>query len=81
MAPKDKNVLMCLSQPHFLKEKEGSVTVSNFVSTFEQKVVVGQWHLVVCFWRAFRRKGFTAVLFPRLDSFPGAFPWVILIGF
>lgn len=54
MAPKDKNVLMCLSQPHFLKEKEGSVTVSNFVSTFEQKVVVGQWHLVVCFWRAFR---------------------------
>lgn len=31
MALKDKNVLMSLSQPHFLKEKEGSVTVSNFM--------------------------------------------------
>lgn len=43
MSLKDTNVLMCLSHPHFLKENDGSIVMSNFiVSAFEQKTVVGQ---------------------------------------
>lgn len=54
-------MLLCLSRPHFLKENGGGVVMSNFiVSTFEQKTVVGQWHLVVCLWRAFRSRGSTS---------------------
>lgn len=31
MALKDKDVLLCLSRPHFLKENRGGVVMSDFI--------------------------------------------------
>lgn len=57
MALRDKNVLVCLSHPHFLKEwRECVMSILNCPTLFEQKAVIGQWHLVVSLLKSLQKE-------------------------